>query len=115
TGHRGMSNESERPRSELVHLVGGTLPDRVLAAENTLLFVLDGANGFVYFDRDLPAVYDPGEPLATGAEFRPELLMPSNHVARAIGAAQQGGTPEPFLVVARGSDNRSRVWQFEVF
>lgn len=109
-----MSNENEAARAELERLVGGELLERVQSAENALVFVLDDSNAFRYFDDDLVDLCDGGALLELGAEFRPDVFMPSNRVARSVAAARDGQTPEPFLVFARHSDDSSHAWHFAV-
>lgn len=110
-----MADEMQMPRSEAILLAGGVLPDRVLSAEHTLLFVLDGAGDFVYFDRDLAALFPPGHPPEVGLPFRPESLQTGNAVARLVAEAQLGRAVEPRAIVPSGATGSADVWQFEAF
>lgn len=109
-----MSDGITKPRSELAQLIGASLPDRVLSADTSVVFVLDGMRCFVYYDGELSSVYDAGEQLMRGARFHHESLMPSSRVARAIEEGLEGREVEPFLVVPRNPENRSQIWQLEI-
>lgn len=96
-------------------LVGDVLSQRVLAAENTFLLVLDSTNGIAYLDRDLAELLDIVHPLRPGTKFSADCLLPSTRVAQAIAMGQAGVRPESVHVAPRGQANDEQVLQCEVF
>ena len=110
-----MANNTGLLRSDLLRELRSSLPTRAIAADGAVLFVVDGAGRYGYFDAALTSMLAANDAPRLGAPFRPEAFVPVNRVARSIAEGLDGRVPEPCLVVSRDPDHQGVVWQLEAF